>query len=126
MEDILSLPFSSSPVVTLVASGSTTQNLAIGDQPLGIPTVPLCSDAASVVGASWPIPSLTGGMFTQTFYNGLDTKKSFVASKNNDNELVDIEIALRNAFLHIRNCIETSETYHWGDFSPRGSWLYKQ
>ena len=126
VEDIFALPLSSSPLVTLVACDSTTQTIATGDEPLGILTGLLCAGAAFVVGASWPIPSRTGRMFSDAFYSDLNNQKSFAASKHNDNELVDIAVALQKAVLHIRNCKETSETYHWGAFSLWGSWLYKQ
>ena len=126
VEDIFALPLSSSPLVTLVACDSTTQTIATGDEPLGILTGLLCAGAASVVGASWPIPSRTGRMFSDAFYSDLNNQKSFAASKHNDNELVDIAVALQKAVLHIRNCKETSETYDWGAFSLWGSWLYKQ
>ena len=126
VEDIFALPLSSSPLVTLVACDSTTQTIATGDEPLGILTGLLCAGAASVVGASWPIPSRTGRMFSDVFYSELDNQKSFATSEHNDNRLVDIAVALQKAVLHIRNCKETSETYHWGAFSLWGSWLYKQ
>ena len=126
VEDIFALPLSSSPLVTLIACDSATQTIATGDEPLGILTGLLCAGAASVVGASWPIPSRTGRMFSDAFYSELGNQKSFAASEHNNNKLVDIAVALQRAVLHIRDCKETSETYHWGAFSLWGSWLYKQ
>ena len=126
VEDIFALPLSSSPLVTLIACDSATQTIATGDEPLGILTGLLCAGAATVVGASWPIPSRTGRMFSDAFYSELGNQSSFAASEHSDNKLVDIAIALQKAVLHIRNCKDTSETYHWGAFSLWGSWLYKQ
>ena len=126
VEDIFALPLSSSPLVTLIACDSATQTIATGDEPLGILTGLLCAGAASVVGASWPIPSRTGRMFSDAFYSELGNQKSFAASEHNDNKVVDIAVALQKAVLHIRDCKDTSETYHWGAFSLWGSWLYNQ
>ena len=126
VEDIFALPLSSSPLVTLIACDSATQTIATGDELLGILTGLLCTGAASVVGASWPIPSRTGRMFSDAIYSELGNQKSFAASEHNNNKLVDIAVALQKAVLHIRDCKETSETYHWGAFSLWGSWLYKQ
>ena len=126
VEDIFTLPLSASPLVTLVACDSATQTIATGDEPLGILTGLLCAGAASVVGASWPIPSRTGRMFSDAFYSALGKQNSFAALEHNDNRLVDIAVALQEAILHIRDCKDTSETYHWGAFSLWGSWLYKQ
>lgn len=120
------MPLSSSPLVTLVACDSTTQTIATGDEPLGILTGLLCAGAASVVGASWPIISGTGRIFSNAIYSELDKEKSFAASNHNDNRLADIAFALQKAILYIRNYKDTSETYHWGAFSLWGSWLYQQ
>ena len=126
VEDIFALPLASSPLVTVVACDSTTQTIATGDEPLGILTGLLCAGAASVVGASWPIPSRTGRMFSDVFYHELGNQKPITASEDDDTTLVDIAVALQKAVLHIRDCKDTSETYHWGAFSLWGSWLYKR
>ena len=121
VEDIFALPLVSSPLVTVVACDSTTQTIATGDEPLGILTGLLCAGAASVVGASWPIPSRTGRMFSDAFYRELGNQKLLPALEHNDKRLVDIAVALQKAVLHLRDTKDTSETYHWGAFSLWGS-----
>lgn len=65
-------------------------------------------------------------MFSDAFYSELGTQKSFAASDNYEDRLLDVAVALQKAILHIRDCKDTSETYHWGAFSLWGSRLYKK
>lgn len=123
VEDIFTLSLSSYPLVTLIACESAAQTIATGDEPLGILAGLLCAGASSVVGASWPIPSRTGRMFSDAFYRELGVSTPAGASEQSEDRIRDIAVALQRAVLHLRNQKDTSETYHWGAFLLWGSWL---
>jgi CHAT domain-containing protein len=116
VEEIFKLALDS-PLVVLVACESASQTISEGDEPLGLITGFLCAGAASVIGASWPIPSGTGREFSRKFYDQIrNTPKSGI---------VDLAVALQEAVLSIRDCPLSSSTYHWGAFSLYGSWLFR-
>ena len=116
VEEIFNLPLSS-PLVTLIACDSASQIIATGDEPLGIVAGLLCAGAASVVGASWPIPSGTGRDFSKYFYEEV---------LEAEGDMVDIAVSLQRAVLNVRDGRRTSGTYHWAAFTLYGSWLFRK
>lgn len=115
VEDIFNLVLSS-PLVVLVACESASQTISEGDEPLGLITGYLCAGAASVIGASWPIPSKAGRQFSKTFYREVLDSKS---------DVINLALTLREAVLTIRDDLSTSSTYHWGAFCLYGAWLFQ-
>lgn len=115
VEEIFGLVLNS-PLVVLVACESASQTISEGDEPLGLITGYLCAGAASVIGASWPIPSNAGRQFSETFYR--EAMKSTSA-------VLNLALALQEAVLTIRDEPSTSSTYHWGAFCLYGAWLFQ-
>jgi CHAT domain-containing protein len=115
VEEIFNLVLNS-PLVVLVACESASQTISEGDEPLGLITGYLCAGAASVIGASWPIPSNAGRQFSKTFYREVLNSKS---------DFINLALMLQEAVLAIRDELSTSSTYHWGAFCLYGAWLFQ-
>ncbi|KAI9774563.1 MAG: hypothetical protein M1840_002812 [Geoglossum simile] len=113
VEDIFDLTLSA-PHITLIACESASQRVSAGDEPLGLVTGLLCAGAASVLGTMWPIPSITGRVFSEYFYASFE------------GDCVDLAVALQNSVLEMRDNWRTATPFHWGAFVLHGSWEYKR
>ncbi|KAH6659447.1 CHAT domain-containing protein [Truncatella angustata] len=114
VEDIFKLDLAS-PLVVLVACDSASQDVAIGDEPMGLIAGLLCAGASTVIGATWPIPSSSGRAFSAAFYRQFRP----------DAGLIDLAICLQRAVLEIMDDADMSAVYYWGGFCLYGSWLFK-
>ncbi|KAI1378962.1 CHAT domain-containing protein [Hypoxylon crocopeplum] len=110
------------PLVVLVGCESASQTVSEGDEPLGLVSGFLCAGAASVIGASWPIPSSAGRSFSDAFYAELDSQMSVAAA----GELVNVAVAMQESVLSIMDDPNTSATFYWASFCLYGSWLFQR
>jgi len=108
------------PLVVLVGCESASQTVSTGDEYLGLISALLCAGAASVIGASWPIPTGAGREFSETFYKEM---KNSVAGTDG---LVHIAAALQEAALTVMDEPTTSAPYYWAGFCLYGSWVLRR
>lgn len=120
--EVFNLQLTAAPLVVLVGCDSASQKVSTGDESLGLITALLCAGAASVVGASWPIPSAAGRAFSDAFYASMDTQLSTVGQ----GALIDLAVALQEATLSIMDEPGTSAPYYWAGFCLYGSWLFRK
>ncbi|KAK4225994.1 CHAT domain-containing protein [Podospora fimiseda] len=109
-------------LVVLVGCDSASQTVSTGDESLGLITSLLCAGAASVVGASWPIPSAAGRAFSDAFYENMDMQLSEVGTGG----LINLAVALQEAMLIIMDDPNTSAPYYWAGFCLYGSWIFRK
>ncbi|KAK4459810.1 CHAT domain-containing protein [Cladorrhinum samala] len=110
------------PLVVLVGCDSASQTVSVGDESLGLITGLLCAGAASVIGASWPIPSAAGRAFSDAFYENVDAQLSEV----DPDTVINLAVALQEAVLSIMDHPNTSAPYYWAGFCLYGSWLFRK
>lgn len=108
------------PLVVLVGCDSASQAVSAGDEYLGLISGLLCAGAASVIGASWPIPSAAGRAFSDALYAHLKP------SAESGDGLVDLAAALQEAALSIMDNPDTSAPYYWAGFCLYGSWVFRK
>jgi len=112
------------PHVTLIACNSGTQDMAPGDEPLGIIPALLYAGATSVLGTLWPVDSRKARIFSELFYKEiarqLETKGD--ASKP---RIVDLAHAVRTTIRRMmdRGREETRQPIHWASYVLYGSWF---
>ena len=108
------------PLVVLIGCDSTSQVVSTGDEYLGLVSGLLCAGAASVIGASWPIPSAAGRDFSDVLYANM--KSSGLCGHG----LIDLVEALQEAALSIMDDPITSAPYYWAGFCLYGSWVFRK
>ena len=101
---------------TLIACGSGTQTIGIGDEPSGLISSLLVSGAWSVVGTLWPITDDDGRDFSKVFYATLLEGQRQTAH-------VNLAEAVRAAALHLRARESKNEPFHWASFVLHGCWF---
>lgn len=111
-----------SPLVSLLACGSSQQKLQAGDEPLGLVTAFLCAGAASVIGTLWPVTSGTARLFLIT----LVQKMKLVAPSFDEeplalNHILDLTVVFQQTVRHLRRNSRTRTPYHWAAFVLHGS-----
>jgi hypothetical protein len=119
MEQIMSWNLNNqNPVVINIACGSGTQDIQLGDEPLGLPTAWLIAGARSVIGTLWPIQSRDGRRFTELFYRELEATRA----GRRLGGMVNLAIAVQQVALKIRKESATEAPYHWAAYVLHGLW----
>jgi CHAT domain-containing protein len=106
------------PLIVNIACGSSTQDIQLGDELLGLPTAWLIAGARVVVGTLWPIQSRDGRRFTEEFYGELESARR----KGGLDRMVNLAVALQKAVLKMRDDEEMQAPYHWMGFVLQGAW----
>lgn len=115
-----------SPLVTLMACGSSTQQVGAGDEPLGLVTSFLCAGAASVVGTVWPIKSRTARRFAASFYKNIRQEAGSIREHDQPGpNMIDLAVALQRTVQELRKDPTTSMPYHWAAFVLYGASFMK-
>ncbi|KAH0557164.1 hypothetical protein GP486_005045 [Trichoglossum hirsutum] len=115
------------PHFTIIACESGMQDIAAGDEPLGLIPAFLYAGATSILGCLWPVDSSAGRIFSEKFYRNL---KNAVAGPQPGElvagSIINLAWALREAvreMIEKRN-IETRQPYYWAPFVLHGSWFH--
>jgi CHAT domain-containing protein len=85
---------------TVIACGSGTQDIALGDEPLGLIPALLPAGATSILICQWPIDSRAGRAFSEIFYQELSRGGLGDESCNN---VVHLAKALQSAVRRINS-----------------------
>ncbi|KAK0659486.1 CHAT domain-containing protein [Cercophora samala] len=104
---------------TIIACDSGTQDIAPGDEPLGIIPALLYAGATSVLGCQWPIDSRAGRAFSEAFYQEVASTQSRGA--------INLASALRSTVMRMRKGelgAEFKQAYYWAPFVLHGLWLF--
>lgn len=104
---------------TIIACDSGTQDIAPGDEPLGIIPALLYAGATSVLGCQWPIDSRAGRAFSEAFYQEVASRQTGGA--------VNLASALRSTVMRMRRGdlgAEFKQAYYWAPFVLHGLWLF--
>lgn len=122
--DIFTMNLEETPHITIIACESGYQEMSAGDEPLGLVSALLYAGATSVLGSLWPIPSWVGRSFTEKFYSSLkeqqDRRENTDSSAEND-AILNIAAAVRDAVLEIRRSPGTKQPYFWAPFVLHGA-----
>jgi hypothetical protein len=119
MEQIMSWSLHhQNPLVINVACGSGTQDIQLGDEPLGLPTAWLIAGARAVIGTLWPIQSRDGRRFTERFYKEIEATRE----EGELNGIVNLAVAIQQVALKMRKEPGSGAPYHWAAFVLHGLW----
>jgi CHAT domain-containing protein len=111
------------PHYTIIACDSGTQDIAPGDEPLGLIPALLYAGATSVLGSLWPIPSSTGRVFSEKFYASLQRQiKNYQAGSHPC--VLNIAVAVRDAVREMTNTKESKAPFFWAPFVLHGAWFH--
>ncbi|EXJ76623.1 uncharacterized protein A1O5_01131 [Cladophialophora psammophila CBS 110553] len=113
----------SAPHVTVVACDSGTQDIAAGDEPLGIIPALLYAGATSVIGTLWPVESAAARRFSELFYSNLRTQ---IEAKPRVKVMVlNLAQALRITICEMmrKDNSETKAPVHWAPYVLHGCWF---
>jgi CHAT domain-containing protein len=102
----------------VIGCDSASQAVSIGDEYLGLVSGLLCGGAASVIGASWPIPSASGRASSDALYANMKSSPGV-----GGNGWTNLAEALQEAVLSIMDSPNTSAPYYWAGFCLYGSWV---
>ena len=108
------------PHINIIACDSGTQNIAPGNEPLGIVSAMLYAGATSVLGCLWPIESFAGRRFSNSFYSN----RNAATTESSSRTIINIAQTLRLAVSELRNNPDTRQPYHWAPFVLHGSWFW--
>jgi CHAT domain-containing protein len=103
------------PLFILMACNSATQQVSIGDEPLGLITAILTAGASSIVGTLWGVASETARIFAERF-----TQKLIDAGGSS---MTDLAVALQQTVLSLKSDYNTRLPYHWAPFVLHGSYF---
>lgn len=103
------------PLFILMACNSATQEVSIGDEPLGLITAILTAGASSVIGTLWGVASETARIFTERFMQKLIDV--------NGSSMIDLAVVLQQTVLSLREDYSTRLPYHWAPFILHGSYF---
>ncbi|KAI1610274.1 CHAT domain-containing protein [Exophiala viscosa] len=111
-----------SPLVCLLACGSSQQRIEAGDEPLGLVTALLCAGTASVIGTLWPVASGTARLFA----TGLaETMKLAEPPSQGEpsalSQAIDLTVVLQQTVRKLKHNNRTRTPYHWAAFVLHGS-----
>jgi CHAT domain-containing protein len=107
---------------TVIACDSGTQDIAPGDEPLGIIPALLHAGATSVLGCQWPIDSRAGRTFSDAFYQELHGR----LSDEGGNGVIYLAKALQSAVGRMRGGelgAQYKQAYYWAPFPLHGLWF---
>lgn len=122
ISDIFATPIRTSHF-NLIACGSASQSISVGDEPMGVVAALLCAGATSVGGTMWPIDVGTGRLFMQGMYHGLSDGADGEARAGS--EVVDLAVALQRQVVEMKRDIDMREPWYWAGFVLHGSWFYR-
>ncbi|KIV82695.1 hypothetical protein PV11_04786 [Exophiala sideris] len=113
----------SAPHVTVMACDSGTQDIAAGNEPLGIIPALLYAGATSVVGALWPVESAAARRFSELFYSHLRVQRD--ASPRKKVMVLNLAQALRSSVCEMmrRENVDTKVPLHWAPYVLYGCWF---
>ncbi|EHK20394.1 uncharacterized protein TRIVIDRAFT_192964 [Trichoderma virens Gv29-8] len=109
---------------TLIACESGAQDLAPGDEPLGIISALLHAGATSVLGCQWPIKSSAGRAFSEAFYNEVKCMRS---DAGDGSQTINLARALSITVGKMRRGElgeHYKQAYCWASFAIHGLWLF--
>ncbi|KAF4332402.1 tetratricopeptide repeat [Fusarium beomiforme] len=110
---------------TIIACDSATQEIAPGDEPLGIIPALVYAGATSVLGCIWPIDSRAGRAFSDNFYKELALGRGECGGSGD--EVVQLVQALRSTVLKMKKGhlgMEFRQPYYWASFALYGLWYF--
>ncbi|KAF2472074.1 uncharacterized protein BDR25DRAFT_18083 [Lindgomyces ingoldianus] len=115
-----------SPHVTVIACDSGTQQIAPGDEPLGVVPALLFAGATSVLGCIWPIESWAGRIFSEKFHAHLAAQMTNGNNEGGSHTVVNLAAALRDAVREMmdKKSVETRLPYFWASFVLHGCWFH--
>jgi CHAT domain-containing protein len=109
---------------TVIACDSGTQDIAPGDEPLGIISALLHAGATSVLGCQWPIDSRAGRAMSEAFYEELNRTRQNSGANTN---ILSLAKALQEVTRKMRRG-ELGEgykqAYFWAPFALYGLWFF--
>lgn len=111
------------PLVLLIACGSSSQQISLGDEPLGILTALLCAGASTVLGSLWEVRSEPARRFADVFL-GLLQRELECPSTPDDSD-INLARLFRKAVLQVRSG-QSKQLIDWGAFVLHGSWFMKR
>lgn len=113
----------SAPHVTVMACDSGTQDIAAGDEPLGIIPALLYAGATSVIGTLWPVESPAARRFSELFYSNLRVQRN--ASPQRKGMVLNLALALRSSVCEMmrRENADTKAPVHWAPYVLHGCWF---
>ena len=112
---------------TVIACDSGTQEMAPGDEPLGIIPALLYAGATSVLGCLWPIESRGGRAFSEAFYEEVGHHDTS-SPRNCLSGVIDLASAMRTTVLKMRRGdlgAEFKQPYYWAPFTLHGLWYFQ-
>ena len=110
---------------TIIACDSGTQDIAPGDEPLGIIPALLHAGATSVLGCQWPIDSRAGRAFSEAFYEELIRTSTQI--EDSSNNTIQIAKALRNTVERMSSGklgVQYKQPYYWAPFALHGLFFF--
>ena len=111
---------------TIIACDSGTQEIAPGDEPLGITAALLYAGATSVLGCLWPIDSRAGRAFSEAFYK--ETMQVKASSPYGGvRGALDLASAMKATVSKMRKGelgAEFTRAYYWAPFALHGLWYF--
>ncbi|KAL9042000.1 MAG: hypothetical protein Q9214_003919, partial [Letrouitia sp. 1 TL-2023] len=117
------------PHFTIVACNSSTQDIAAGDEPLGLIPALLYAGATSVLGTLWPVDSHAARRFTETFHDNLRHQIRVQISNGISSPeflVLNLAAALRATVIKMmdQNMKETKAPLHWAAYVLHGAWFH--
>jgi CHAT domain-containing protein len=112
---------------TIIACDSGMQDIAPGDEPLGIVPALLLAGATSVVGCQWPIQSSAGRVFSEGFYQQLESQ-CIGGPFGSKVDVINISQALRTTVKKMRAGElggRFKQAYYWAPFVLHGLWFFQ-
>lgn len=119
--DIFTMNLEEKPHITIIACESGYQEMTAGEEPLGLISAMLYAGATSVLGSLWPIPSWVGRSFTEKFYSSLKEQQDRSDSTGENDAILNIAAAVRDAVQEIRRSPNTKQPYFWAPFVLHGA-----
>jgi CHAT domain-containing protein len=110
---------------TVIACDSGTQDIAPGDEPLGLIPALFHAGATSILGCQWPIDSRAGRAFSEVFYQELSRGGLGDESCNN---VVHLAKALQSDVRRINSGelgAHYKQAYFWAPFALHGLWFFQ-
>jgi CHAT domain-containing protein/tetratricopeptide (TPR) repeat protein len=112
------------PHVTVIACDSGVEDIAPGDEPLGVISALLYAGATSALGALWPVDSQTARKFSELFYADLHNQIQTNADPSAP-QVLDLAQALRRTVCEMmrKENTETKSPIHWAAYVLHGCWF---
>ncbi|KAK0726415.1 CHAT domain-containing protein [Apiosordaria backusii] len=110
---------------TIIACDSGTQDIAPGDEPLGIIPALLYAGATSVLGCQWPIDSRAGRAFSEAFYQEVAIMQTSETPEKSS--AINLAKALSSTVTSMRKGelgAEFKQAYYWAPFVLHGLWYF--